>query len=78
MANEGTTQKAPRAGQNRIFILLLVFAAISSVSKDLDRLHALTTHIHGFTSSWMQLGSTVYASEIGPVADSCPEAPAQD
>jgi len=77
MANEGTTQKAPRSGQNRFFILLLVFAAISSVSKDLDRLHSLTKQIHGYTSSWMQLGSTVYASEIAPVDGSCPEALAQ-
>jgi Putative adhesin len=77
MANERTSQKASSSGQNRILVLLLAFAMLSSAVKDLDRLQSVTRRIHSATSSWMQLGSTVYASEIDPVSSSCPEALAQ-
>lgn len=76
MANERTTQKAPRSGQNRIFVLLLAFALLSNAARDLDRLQSVTRRIHSVTSSLMQ-GSTAYASEINPVTSSCPEALAQ-
>lgn len=72
MATERTSEKASRSGQNRIFVLLLVFAAISSAGKDLDRLHFLTQSIHSVTNELMQMGATAYASEIEPVTLSCP------
>lgn len=74
MANERTPQRAPGAGQNRILILLLAFALLTSAFRDLDRLQSVTRSIHAVTSSWVQLGSTLYASEIEPVPTSCPEA----
>ena len=69
MANERTT----RSGQNRIFILLLMFAAVSSGVKDLDRLRDLTRSLHNVAASWMQIGSTVYASGLAAEPRSCPE-----
>ncbi|HXD31925.1 MAG TPA: DUF4097 family beta strand repeat-containing protein [Pyrinomonadaceae bacterium] len=72
MANERTSQKAPRSAQNGIFVLLLAFALLSSAVKDLDRLQSVTRRIHSMTASVMQ-GSTVYASEVDPVSSSCPE-----
>lgn len=74
MGNAGTTQKTPRTGQNRFFVFLLVFAAISSVGKDLDRLYTMTRGIYGLTTSWLQSGSTVTLSEPATVDNSCPEA----
>jgi hypothetical protein len=71
MTNAGTTQKA-RKRQNRFFILLLVLAALSGVVKDLERLQSLTKSIHGYTASWLEMGSTVHASGITPAVASCP------
>lgn len=76
MTNAGTTQKA-RTRQNRLFVLLLVLAALSGVVKDLERLQSLTKSIHGFTAPWLQMGSTVYASGIPPAVTSCPGAGGQ-
>lgn len=70
MTNAGMPQKA-RTRQNRFFFLLLVLAALSGVVKDLDRLQTVTRSIHGWTSSWLEMGSTVYASGIPP-AVTCP------
>jgi hypothetical protein len=75
MTNAGTPQKA-RTRQNRFFVLLLVLAALSGVVKDLDRLQTVTRSIHGWTASWLEMGSTVYASGIPP-AVTCPAAGAQ-
>lgn len=77
MANERKPQRATGAGQNRILILLLAFALLTSAFKDLDRLQSVTRRLHSVTSSWAQLGSTLYASEIEPVSTTCPEALAQ-
>lgn len=77
MANERTPQRATGAGQNRILILLLAFAILTSAFNDLDRLQSVTRSIHSVTSSWVELGSTLYASEIEPVSTTCPEALAQ-
>ena len=74
MANAGTTQKRPRSLQNRLFILLLVFAALSSVAKDFDRLQTLSSGVRGLTSSWFRIGETVYASGTSPAEKSCSEA----
>jgi len=71
MASERTPQKAPRLGQNRIFILLLAFAVFSSAAKDLDRLQTLARRAHSLTSSWVQLGSTAYASGVEAEPGSC-------
>ncbi|HEV7397839.1 MAG TPA: DUF4097 family beta strand repeat-containing protein [Pyrinomonadaceae bacterium] len=76
MANESTTQNTTRSGQNRILILLLLFAVVSSAGKDLGRLHLLTKSIYGAATSW--IGSTVYASEVAPAPASCPNALAQN
>jgi len=75
MPNESTTQDTTRSGQNRILILLLLFAVVSSAGKDLGRLHLLTKSIYGAATSWM--GSTVYASGA-PLPASCPDALAQN
>lgn len=75
MTNAGTTQKS-RTRQNRFFVLLLVLAALSGVLKDLDRLQTVTRSIHGLTASWLEVGSTVYASGIPP-AVTCPLAGGQ-
>ncbi|MCU1264861.1 MAG: hypothetical protein JWM21_1179 [Acidobacteria bacterium] len=72
MANAGTTQKG-RTRQNRFFVLLLVLAALSGVVKDLERLQTVTRSIHGLTASWLEMGSTVYASGI-PSSVTCPTA----
>lgn len=69
MANERTI----RSGQNRIFILLLMFAAVSSAVKDLDRLRDLSRSVQNVAASWMQIGSTVYASGLAAEPRSCPE-----
>jgi hypothetical protein len=76
MTNAGTDQKA-RSRQNRVFILLLIFAALSGVVKDLERLQAVTKSIHGLTASWFEVSSTVHASGI-PTALTCPLAAGQE
>jgi hypothetical protein len=70
MGNAETNNNAPRSGQNRLLIFLLAFAAISSLVKDLDRLHTLTSNIHGLAVSLMPISSTDGASDKVP--DTCP------
>src|SRR5258707_4670111 len=77
MANTGVTQKSSRTRQNRLFILLLVLAALSSVLKDLDHLQRLTSSIHGLTASFSHLTSAVYTSGKAPATNSCPVASGQ-
>jgi hypothetical protein len=50
-----------------------MFAAVSSAVKDLDRLRDLTRSVHNVAASWMQIGSTVYASSLAAEPRSCPE-----
>ncbi len=66
-----------RTIQNRLLVLLLVLAGLSGVVKDLDELHTMTRSIHGWTASWLEMGSTVYASGI-PTAVTCPTAVGQE
>ncbi len=73
MANAGATQKSARTRQNRFFILLLILAALSSVAKDFDRLVRWTSGIHGVTTSWLRLDSTVQASGMSSSESSCTE-----
>lgn len=74
MTNSGTTQQSGRRLQNRLFVLLLVFAALSSAGRDIDRLYAFGSGVHGLASSWLHLGATVYASGKSPAEKSCSEA----
>jgi Putative adhesin len=73
MTNARTTQKRSRKLQNRLFVLLLVFAALSNFAKDIDRLQAIGSGVHGLASSGLRIGSTVYASGLSPAERSCTE-----
>jgi hypothetical protein len=73
MTTPGTTQKPARRLQNRLFVLLLVLATLSSVGKDIDRLHTLGSGVHGL-ASWLHIGATAYASGMSPAEKSCSEA----
>jgi hypothetical protein len=66
MTNTGTGQKARGSWQNRFFVSLLVFAALSSVAKDLNRLQIVGSSIQGL------IGSAVHASDLPATERICP------
>jgi len=72
MGNESSTSTNGHSNQNRLFILLLMFAAVMNFAKDINQLRALTQTAHAYASSWVQMGSTLYASRSVAQPSSCP------
>src|SRR3982751_741117 len=78
MGNESSTSNNGHSNQNRLFILLLMFAALMNFGKDINQLRALTETAHGYASSWMQMGSTLYASHAVSQPSACPSSQKQN
>src|SRR3954453_5851338 len=75
MGNESSTSN--NGHSNRIFILLLMFAAVMNFAKDINHLRALTQTAHAYTSSLIQMGSTLYASHSMAQPSTCPSSQKQ-
>ena len=78
MGNESSTSKNGHSNQNRLFILLLMFAAVMNFAKDINQLRALTQAAHVYASSWVQVGSDLYASHSVAQPSICPSSQKQN
>jgi len=71
MGNESSTSNNGHSSQIRLFILVLMFAAVMNFAKDVNQLRVLTQTAHSYASSWIQMGSTLYASNSVAQPSTC-------
>lgn len=74
--NNGTSNKQGKSYQV-VLILLVGLAALSSATKDLDRLKEFTAGMHEIVSGWSERGGFTVSAAVASPSESCSEPNAQ-